>query len=253
MLTPSDRATGSGSPTAMGSRLVRARSLRSAPAMRMEMRSAPGRQTGRRQRRSRSTECRHLPARWRRGSRSPALRGDRRVSGWGDGNGRAMGSSLRDPRNAGPGNAPTSRGEAGNPVETGRARGVSHLFRATPGDRAASGSVRLHVFPRALRECDPATGRHRSSRAGTGRGRRPRGAGTRHRQVHDREARHARCDRSDRPSWGDAVRDRACPPDGRHVRGRSVAVLSIWRWRRPAGRSSWARTDALPCARRSME
>jgi hypothetical protein len=40
----------------------------------------------------------------------------------------------------------------GNPVGTGQARGAAHLFGATPGDRAASGSVRLHVFPRALRE-----------------------------------------------------------------------------------------------------
>src|SRR5450759_1517446 len=47
----------------------------------------------------------------------------------------------------------------------------------------------------------------------------PRGPGTRHWQAHAREARHARCDRPDRPSWGDAVRDRAYPPVGRHVRG----------------------------------
>ena len=167
MPTPTDRATGSGSPTATGSRSARktrsarARGLRLASGRWTEMRSASGRRSGRPPRRSRSTGRRRLPARWRPGSRWPASRGDRRVSGWGDGNGRAMGSSLRDPRNAGPGNAPTSRGKAGNPVETGRAKGVAHLFRATPGDRAASGSVRLHVFPRALRECDPATGRHR--------------------------------------------------------------------------------------------
>jgi hypothetical protein len=66
-----------------------------------------------------------------------------------------------NPRNACPGDVPTLRREDGNPVGTGQARGAASPLGAAPGDRAACGSVRLHVFPRALREFGPAMGRHR--------------------------------------------------------------------------------------------
>ncbi len=188
------QATRSAPPTRPASRTARVTEMRPARATR----SVPGRGTGWTLRPPRSTAHLRSPARGPRGSRWPAIRCDRRVSESCVGNGRAMGSSLRGSADS------LSRGmcrpreaRRGNPVGTGQARGAALVFGATPGDRAASGSVRLHVFPRALRELLL----HRVGAGhfgnGTGPCRRPRGAGTRHWLAHAREARHARCDRSD--------------------------------------------------------
>ncbi len=98
--------------------------------------------------------------------------------------------------------------EVGNPVGTGQAGGAAPRlgWRPATGQRAVrfdSTCSRGHCGNWILPWSAP------TASDGIGRGRRPRGAGTRHQRAHHHGARNARGDRSVRPSWGDAARGRA--------------------------------------------